>query len=97
MSRQEERRAVADCVADLHEAMLDAGGDPRGLLDKTLREFCCEVAAQNEIRFVHWPTYMRQRKREEEDLEFVTRHERGHEADDVDAILDNLGEGGLGG
>lgn len=65
--RDETKAKIVSCVAGLHEAVLDAGGDPRGMLDMTLAEFVTRVAAQNEIRFVHWPTYLRRRTREEED------------------------------
>jgi len=49
--RTEDKFKIANCVANLYEAVAAAGGSPRGILDMTMREFVVNVAAQNGIGF----------------------------------------------
>jgi hypothetical protein len=58
--RQEEvKREVADCTMSLAKAIQEAGGaispDNRDLLQMRLGDFITQIAAQNGIRFIHYP------------------------------------------
>lgn len=52
----EARAEAADCTASLAQAVNAAGGsfDP-SILNRTVRDFISEVAAQNNIYFVYMP------------------------------------------
>jgi len=56
MSKYSEARLyTVECTASLYEAVQSAGGGVGGLLDMTMRDFICQVAAGNFIHFTHDP------------------------------------------